>query len=186
MAEQDNKNQQAKNARAEDGKKAAAEYEAQAAALRAKTERLKALRLAKEAADGPVVPRKVSAPKRRSGTKGKQASASLSDWLKDREREVIVGKQAHGSLHAAVSVAPLTGVDDHVRPEATRGVVHAFESTQRPRVGRRRGGREETARGKRRRLRALGRGAADPGDREQREHAWLSFRIHSRPGRRGT
>lgn len=84
MAEQDNKNQQ-KNARAADGKKAAADYEAQAAALRAKTEKLRALRLAKEAAEGPVTPRKVSAPKRRSGAKGKRSSASLSDWLKDRE-----------------------------------------------------------------------------------------------------
>jgi hypothetical protein len=36
---------------AEDGKKAMAEYEASAAATRAKTEKLRALRLAKEAAD---------------------------------------------------------------------------------------------------------------------------------------
>jgi hypothetical protein len=36
---------------AEDGKKAMAEYEASAAATRAKTEKLRALRLAKEAAE---------------------------------------------------------------------------------------------------------------------------------------
>jgi hypothetical protein len=90
VAEQDNKNQQAKNARAADGKKAAAEYEAQAAALRVKTERLKALRLAKEAAEGSASPNKIASPKtftkapRRS--KSKRASGTLSDWLKDQER----------------------------------------------------------------------------------------------------
>ena len=89
MAEQDNKNQQAKHARAEDGKKAMAEYEAQATALRAKTERLKALRLAQEVAEGRASPDKVASPKtftkapRRS--KSKRTSGTLSDWLKDRQ-----------------------------------------------------------------------------------------------------
>ena len=40
-----------KEERAKDGKKAVGDYEADARAVRAKTERLKALRLAKEAAD---------------------------------------------------------------------------------------------------------------------------------------
>jgi hypothetical protein len=85
VAEQDNKQQAQKNARAQEGKKAMAEYEAQAVALRAKTERLKALRLAQEGTADPVTPRKVSAPKRSSGKKAKRPSGSLSAWLKDRE-----------------------------------------------------------------------------------------------------
>jgi len=64
----------AKMQRAEDAKKAASEYESTAVALRAKTERLKALRLARDAA-APAAP---AAPKR----KGKQKSkGSLSEWL---------------------------------------------------------------------------------------------------------
>ena len=54
MAEKSRKNeanaQFAKIMRAEDAKKATSEYESTAAALRAKTERLKALRLARDAA----------------------------------------------------------------------------------------------------------------------------------------
>lgn len=42
----------AKLQRAEDGKKAMSEYEAERAAVRAKTERLRALRLARDAAQG--------------------------------------------------------------------------------------------------------------------------------------
>jgi hypothetical protein len=53
--------------------------------LRAKTERLKALRLAQEGAAGEVTPQKTSAPKRRTGGKSKRPSGSLSAWLKDRE-----------------------------------------------------------------------------------------------------
>jgi hypothetical protein len=61
----------AKMQRAEDAKKATSEYESTAVALRAKTERLKALRLARDAAAP-------AAPKR----KGKQKSkGSLSEWL---------------------------------------------------------------------------------------------------------
>jgi hypothetical protein len=49
--------------RAEDGKKAMTEYEAEAIATRAKTERLKALRLARDAAEPPPAPKKVAAKK---------------------------------------------------------------------------------------------------------------------------
>jgi hypothetical protein len=64
----------AKIQRAEDAKKATSEYESTAVALRAKTERLKALRLARDAA-APIVP---AAPKR----KGKQKSkGNLAEWL---------------------------------------------------------------------------------------------------------
>ena len=66
----------AKLQRAQDAKKATSEYESTAAALRAKTERLKALRLARDAAAPPTEP---AAPKKKGKKKG--ASGSLSDWL---------------------------------------------------------------------------------------------------------
>jgi hypothetical protein len=66
----------AKLQRAQDAKKATSEYESTAAALRAKTERLKALRLARDAAAPPAEP---AAPKKKGKEKG--ASGSLSDWL---------------------------------------------------------------------------------------------------------
>jgi hypothetical protein len=65
--------------RVEDGKKAMAEYEAEAAATRVKTARLRALRLARDAAEGPAA----SPAKKKKGAK--QAKGTLSDWLKDRE-----------------------------------------------------------------------------------------------------
>jgi hypothetical protein len=68
--------------RAEEGKKAMAEYESAAVALRAKTERLKALRLEKEAAEGAAPEEPAAAPKRAKKTKAKPAS--LSGWMKDQ------------------------------------------------------------------------------------------------------
>ena len=71
---------------AEDGKKAMAEYEANAAATRAKTEKLRALRLAKEAADlaapkpAPKAKAK-SAAKPKATKKKKSPEGKLSDWL---------------------------------------------------------------------------------------------------------
>ena len=70
----------AKVQRANDAKSATAEYEAAAAATRAKTERLRALRLARDAAAPPA-----TAPKRKAKTKGK--SAGLSDWLDGQAKE---------------------------------------------------------------------------------------------------
>jgi hypothetical protein len=82
--------------RAEDGKKAMAQYESDAAAVRAKTERLRALRLARDAAEGAAAPTAVPAKKaaarkaagagpKKGGKGGKTAAGSLSGWLKDRE-----------------------------------------------------------------------------------------------------
>jgi hypothetical protein len=77
---------------AEDGKKAMAEYEASAAATRAKTEKLRALRLAKEAAEE-AAPKPAPKTKAKSGaksgtkaTKKKKAApdGKLSDWLEDQ------------------------------------------------------------------------------------------------------
>ena len=88
MADEPNKMRAEIRARqAEDGKKAMAEYEASAAATRAKTEKLKALRLAKEAADeaAPKPPAKTKA-KAKPGAKKKKAApeGKLSDWLEDQ------------------------------------------------------------------------------------------------------
>jgi hypothetical protein len=65
--------------RAEDGKRAMSEYEAQAAAERAKTARLKALRLAKEAEEA-AKPRS-PAPAKKASKKTKAAPVKLSAWL---------------------------------------------------------------------------------------------------------
>ena len=72
----------AKILRAEDAKKAASEYESTAAAVRAKTERLKALRLARDAAAPPPAQ---AAPKRKAKTK--KSTGSLSDWLDGQAKE---------------------------------------------------------------------------------------------------
>jgi hypothetical protein len=85
MAEKPDKHeanaQFAKIQRANDAKKATSEYEATAAALRLKTERLKALRLARDAAE-PVQVK--TAPKRKAKTK---STGSLSDWLDGQAKE---------------------------------------------------------------------------------------------------
>jgi hypothetical protein len=73
----------AKTQRANDAKQAAAEYESAALALRAKTERLRALRLARDAAS----PQLSAAPKRKSAGKKKTSSGSLADWLDVEAKE---------------------------------------------------------------------------------------------------
>ena len=86
MAEKPSKHeasaQFAKIQRANDAKKATSEYESTAAALRAKTERLKALRLARDAAAPPPAP---ATPKRKAKTK--KSTGSLSDWLDGQAKE---------------------------------------------------------------------------------------------------
>jgi hypothetical protein len=77
--------QLSKMQRAADGKKSMSEYEANAAALRARTERLKALRLAKEASEPAAAPRAPAAKKAASGKTKKTPAGSLSDWLKSRQ-----------------------------------------------------------------------------------------------------
>jgi hypothetical protein len=65
---------------AEDGKKAMAEYEANVVATRAKTEKLRALRLARDAAAA-AAPKPAAAPKTRATRKKKAPAGKLSDWL---------------------------------------------------------------------------------------------------------
>ncbi len=85
MADNSNKHQAnaqfAKSQRAQDAKKATQEYESSAAAIRAKTERLKALRLERDAAN----PLPVAAPKRKA--KKKAPAGKLSDWLDGQSKE---------------------------------------------------------------------------------------------------
>ena len=89
----DAQKQFAKLQRAEDGKKAMAEYEVGGAAVRAKTERLRALRLARDAAEAKAAPppvaaapkKKAPAKKAKSAKGAKAPGGTLSGWLKDRE-----------------------------------------------------------------------------------------------------
>jgi hypothetical protein len=83
--------------KAEDGKKAMSEYEAEAAAIRAKTERLRALRLARDAALAadpasagakPVRAKAGSKPsgaKKSSSKKQSGNNSTLADWLNAQE-----------------------------------------------------------------------------------------------------
>jgi hypothetical protein len=72
----------AKMQRANTAKKSPSDYETTAEALRAKTAKLKALRLARDAANPPPPP---AAPKRKRKSKG--PSGSLSDWLDGQAKE---------------------------------------------------------------------------------------------------
>ncbi len=66
--------------RANDAKKAMADYEAEAAAMRAKTARLRALRLARDAelaAAAPVAPAKTKSVRKKKAA----PTTTLSDWL---------------------------------------------------------------------------------------------------------
>jgi hypothetical protein len=104
MADHSKKNdadaQFAKAQRAEDGRKAMSEYESEAAATRAKTERLRALRLARDAAGIPPPAKPKPAAKKaatgvkKAGTakkapakkKSKKETSTLSEWM-DNERK---------------------------------------------------------------------------------------------------
>jgi hypothetical protein len=85
MPEKSNKNeanaQFAKLQRADDAKKAMLDYESAAVATRKKTERLKALRMARDATAPPPEP---AAPKQKAAKKSKR---SLSDFLAGEAKE---------------------------------------------------------------------------------------------------
>ena len=70
--------------KAEDAKKATAEYHAAAAAVDAKTARLRALRLEREAAAANAVPD--VKPARKPARKAKAAAGKLADWLQDQKK----------------------------------------------------------------------------------------------------
>jgi len=78
----------AKDQRLNDAKQAMAEYEAEAIATRAKTERLRALRLAREAATPPAPAKKRKAATGKKAKSGDgQASGNLADWLDDQAKQ---------------------------------------------------------------------------------------------------
>ena len=70
--------------RDQDAQKAMSEYDAEGVATRAKTERLKALRLARDAAAPKPEPAKKKA---KTAKKVKTKSAKLSDWLDGEKKE---------------------------------------------------------------------------------------------------
>lgn len=72
----------AKLQREQDAKKAMSDYEIAAAEVRAKTERLRALRLARDAAAAPAAP---AAAQRKKQKKAK--AAGLSEWLDSQSKE---------------------------------------------------------------------------------------------------
>ncbi len=81
--------QLAKLQRANDAKQAVADYEAEAKAMRAKTERLRALRLARDAEQAAARPA-APAPKKKAATvrtkkAARKPAGSLADWIKARE-----------------------------------------------------------------------------------------------------
>ncbi len=75
--------------RANDARKAMADYEAEAVAMRAKTARLRALRLARDAELAAAAP--AAAPKKaKPAGKKKAAASTLAEWL---ERETDAGRR---------------------------------------------------------------------------------------------
>ena len=70
---------------AEDRKTVLSESQAGAAAVMAKTARLKELRLARDAAELAAPPKPVPAKKKKIAKKKKRPDVSLSDWLKSRQ-----------------------------------------------------------------------------------------------------
>ena len=71
--------------RAEGARKNLSEIEANDARVRANTARLKALRLARDAAEQDLPATPVASAKKTSAKKVKGKSGSLSDWLNDRQ-----------------------------------------------------------------------------------------------------
>ena len=70
--------------KAEDAKKATAEYRAAAAAVDANTARLRAQRLEREAAAADAVP--AAKPVKKPAKKAKAAAGKLADWLQDQKK----------------------------------------------------------------------------------------------------
>lgn len=71
---------------AEDGRKAMAEYEAKAVQTREKTERLRALRMAKEEADAKAAPAVVPKTKgKKAAKKPARVAGKLADWIEDQQ-----------------------------------------------------------------------------------------------------
>jgi hypothetical protein len=79
---------QAGTSNARDGQKTLADYDAEARAVRANMEKLRALRLAKEAAEAASAPARTvrKSSSKKAGAKTKEAPAKLSDWLAEQQK----------------------------------------------------------------------------------------------------
>ena len=77
----------AKMRRANGASTDASEYETTVEALRDKSAKLKALRLARDAAAPPAAPKRKAGSKTKSKANGKTPSGSLSDWLNGQAKE---------------------------------------------------------------------------------------------------
>jgi len=78
-----------KPAAGREGQKTLAEYDAEGRAVRANMEKLRALRLAREAADAaaaPPAPVKKAGATKAKGKPAKAAPAKLSDWLANQQK----------------------------------------------------------------------------------------------------
>lgn len=73
--------------RDQDAQKAMSEYDAEGVAVRAKTERLRALRLARDAAAPKPVPAAKKTKTAKAAKKSKAKPASLSNWLDGEKKE---------------------------------------------------------------------------------------------------
>lgn len=71
--------------KAEDGKKAMSEYEADRIALRTKTERLKAMRLARDAAEKAAVSEEPATKTKAPAKKKKVTAETFSRWLDEQQ-----------------------------------------------------------------------------------------------------
>lgn len=74
-----------KDQRAKDGAEAMAQYEANAIHVRKNMERLRELRLAKEAEERKNAPVKTASGKKKAAPKGKQKTVGLADWMKTEQ-----------------------------------------------------------------------------------------------------
>jgi hypothetical protein len=74
-----------KQINAREGQKAMADYDAEGRAMRANMEKLRALRLAKEAAEAAAAPAK-AVKKAPAKKKKAEAPAKLSDWLAEQQK----------------------------------------------------------------------------------------------------
>jgi hypothetical protein len=70
---------------AKDGKAAMAEYEAKVAAMRTNTERLRALRLARDAAAAKAAPTAAPTARSKPARQVKRPPGKLSDWLETQQ-----------------------------------------------------------------------------------------------------
>lgn len=74
-----------KDQRAKDGAEAMAQYEANAIHVRRNMERLRELRLAKEAEEQKNAPVKTASGKKKAASKSKEKPKGLADWMKTEQ-----------------------------------------------------------------------------------------------------